>query len=90
MVVFTSLMKLTWTEIRSRFPNEHVVIVNPQCLPNKPTEVESGEVADHDHLLDNLLNRCDLTTYERFAIRYTGDLGALIGQRGMIRVIEHD
>ena len=83
-------MKLSWKEIRNKFPNEHVAIVNTESPPNQPTEVQSGEVADHDHVLDNLLNRCDLSTYERFAIRYTGDLGSLIGQRGMIRITEHD
>ncbi len=80
----------TWSEIQKQYPNEHVVIVNPKCPPEFPAKVEGGEVLDHDSELDRLLTRCDFSEYERCAILYTGDLGARIGERGMIRVIEED
>ena len=80
----------TWREIVSEFPNEHVVIANPQCPSDNPTQLESGEVVDHDVDLDNLLHRCDLSVYDSYAVLYTGDLGEALGERGMIRVIEHD
>lgn len=80
----------TWEEIIKAYPNEHVVIVNPKCPPDFPAKVEAGDVLDHDPELDPLLARCDLSQYERFATLYTGDLGARIGERGMIRIVEDD
>ena len=80
----------TWQQIKTQYPNEHVVIINPKCPADYPAKVEGGDVVDHDPELDNLLNRCDLSKYDRCAIKYTGDLGARIGERGMVRIIEHD
>lgn len=79
----------TWQEIKKRFPDEHVLIVNPKCPAGCPTELEEGEVVDHDSELDSLLHRSNLSAYESYALLYTGDLGEAIGERGMIRVIEH-
>lgn len=80
----------TWQEIQTQYPNEHVVIANPQCPSDFPAKVEAGDVVDHDPDLEHLLTRCDLSQYERCATLYTGDLGALIGERGMIRVVADD
>lgn len=80
----------TWEEIVRAYPNEHVVIVNPRCPSDFPAKVEAGDVLDHDQDLDHLLNRCDLSSYDSFALKYTGDLGELIGERGMVRIIEDD
>jgi len=80
----------TWEEIKSCYPNEHVVIANPQCPAEYPAKIEAGEVIDHDPELDDLLSRCDRTQYDNLAILYTGDLGERIGERGMIRIIEND
>ncbi|GEM_PF-6632242 len=71
----------TWQEIKIKYPNEHVVIVKPQVLPKNPTQLESGEVIDHDPVLDTLLSRCDLSAYDSYALKYTGDLGEVIGSR---------
>lgn len=81
-------MKQTWDEIKKIYPNEHVVITNLITSPQTPAVVEAGEVVDHDPELDDLLQRCDLMPYDSCAILYTGNLGALIGERGMIRIIE--
>lgn len=83
-------MKELWEVIRSRLPNEYVVIANPEVLPNQPTMISSGEVVDHDTLLDQLLSRCQMAHLDSFAVKYTGDLGGAIGERGMVRVIEHE
>lgn len=80
----------SWGEIKKQFPNEHVVITNLRCPDDIPTQVDAGDVIDHDPDLDNLLHRCNLSPYDFCAVLYTGDLGALIGERGMVRVIEHD
>ncbi|MBI4210995.1 MAG: hypothetical protein HY540_00010 [Deltaproteobacteria bacterium] len=80
----------SWQQIQKQYPNEHVVIANPQSSEVTPAVVESGNVVDHDSDLDHLLNRCDLSKYDRCAVIYTGDLGALIGERGMIRVVGDD
>ena len=83
-------MKEAWKEITSKYPNEHVVIADPLFSPDNFTTIEEGEVIDHDPELDTLLNRCDLSKYDSCAVTYTGNLGETIGERGMIRVIEHD
>lgn len=83
-------MRQQWQEILTQFPNEHVVVTNPSTIPDHPTELESGEVVDHDPVLDHLLDRCNLSQFDHYAVKYTGDLGQAIGERGMIRVIEHD
>lgn len=80
----------TWQEIKEQFPKEHVVIVNLKFPPNDLSQLEGGEVVDHDLELDNLLDRCDLSKYDSCAVTYTGDLGEIIGERGMVRVIEDD
>lgn len=73
-----------------RYPDEHILIANPECPPDTPGNIVTGEVLDHDPLLDALLDRCNLPAVDTYAIKYTGDLGKAIGQRGMVRVIEHD
>jgi hypothetical protein len=80
----------TWEDIKKQYPNEHVVIANPQCPIEYPAKIEAGDVVDHDPELENLLSRCDRSRYDSCAIMYTGDLGELIGERGMVRIIEHD
>ena len=80
----------TWQEIKDLYPKEHVVIANPKFPQNDLSQLEGGEVIDHDPELDDLLNRCDLSKYDSCAVTYTGDLGEVIGERGMIRVIEDD
>lgn len=83
-------MRQPWDRIKAQYPEQYVVLVNPQTLANNPVELESGEVVAHNSELDELLNDCNLSQYPHYAIRYTGDLGSAIGERGMIRVIEHD
>jgi hypothetical protein len=83
-------MKEAWKDIASKYPNEHVVIADPSFSPGGFATIEEGEVVDHDPELDALLNRCDLSQYDSCAVTYTGDLGKIIGERGMVRVIEHD
>jgi hypothetical protein len=84
------LMRRTWKDILSEYPNEHVVIAAPSFSSDSPATIEEGEVIDHDPELDILLNRCDLSKYDSCAVTYTGNLGEIIGERGMVRVIEHD
>ncbi len=83
-------MRHTWKDILSKYPNEHVVIAEPSFSPNDISKIEEGDVIDHDPVLDDLLGRCNLSHYESYALKYTGDLGKAIGQRGMLRIIEHD
>lgn len=81
-------MTLSWTHIKASYPNEYVVLIHPQTLEDSPLDLQSGEVAAHGPALDEVLNQCDLTSFDSYAIRYTGDLGMAIGERGMLRVIE--
>ena len=83
-------MRQTWKDILTEYPNEHVVIAKPSFSTNDLSRIEEGEVVDHDLVLDDLLSRCNLSQYESYALKYTGDLGKAIGQRGMLRIIEHD
>jgi len=83
-------MKQSWREIQAQYPNEHVVLINLELQKDSPALVKAGEVADHDPELDTVLDRCDLSAYKKYAVKYTGDLGMAIGQRGMVRIIEHD
>lgn len=83
-------MSQSWNQIKSQFPEEYVVLANPQATTENPVELESGEVIAHNAELDVLLNDCDLSQLLHYAIRYTGDQGRAIGERGMIRVIEHN
>ena len=80
----------SWNEIKKCYPNEHVAITNPQYPLNNLSQLNGGDVLDHDVELDDLLRRCNLSEYESYALLYTGDLGKAIGERGMLRVIEHD
>lgn len=80
----------TWQEIKASYPNEHVALGDPQFPLTDLSQLEGGDVIDHDPSLDALLNRCNLSKYDKCAVLYTGDLGAAIGDRGMIRVIEND
>jgi len=77
----------TWEEIQASYPDEHVVVNNPVARPETPAVLEAGEVVDHDSDLDDLLRRCNLSQYDFCAVLYTGDVGRLIGERGMIRVV---
>jgi hypothetical protein len=89
-IVYKGSVKQTWEEIQKQYPDEHVVIASPVTSPETPAVVEAGEVIDHDRDKMSLLERCDLTRYDTYALEYTGDLGELIGERGMIRVVEYD
>lgn len=83
-------MKLSWSDIQNKFPNEHIVVVNPECPENYPANLQAGEVLDHDPNLDALLDRLEVSAYDSFAVKYTGDLGRAIGERGMVRIIDND
>lgn len=80
----------TWEEIVKAYPDEHVALGNPKFPLTDLSKLEGGEVIDHDPDLDALLARCDLSKYNSSAVLYTGDLGARIGERGMVRIIEND
>lgn len=80
----------TWEEIKKKFPDEHVAIGDPRFPLTDLSQLSGGDVIDHDSSLDSLLKRCNFSNFEKFAILYTGDLGAAIGDRGMVRVIEND
>lgn len=81
-------MSLSWIIIKASYPDEYVVLAHPQSPQGSPLELQSGEVVAHGPVLDDVLNHCDLTSFDSYAIRYTGDLGMAIGERGMLRVIE--
>ncbi len=87
---YIASMRQLWRDIQTNFSNEHVIIVNPETMSDQPSQLAAGEVIDHDPLLDPLLDRCNLAQFDSYAIKYTGDLGRAIGERGMVRVIEHD
>lgn len=87
-MVYKTLMAQSWKDIREQYPNEHVVIASPHTSPETPAVIETGEVVDHDPDLDHLLHRCNLSIYENCAVKFTGDLGKLIGERGMIRIFD--
>jgi hypothetical protein len=83
-------MNQTWNHIQAQYPEQYVVLANPETAGEDSMVLASGEVVAHHAELDVLLDECDLAQYPHYAIRYTGDLGRAIGERGMIRVIEHD
>lgn len=77
----------TWKEIQASYPDEHVVVVNIVADPETPAVLEAGEVIAHDTDLDSLFKRCDLSQYDFCAIKYTGDIGKLIGECGMMHFV---
>lgn len=82
-------MNQSWNDIKAHYPNEYVVLANPETTSNAPVDLLAGEVIAHGPVLDDILNQHDLSSITNYAIRYTGNLGNAIGERGMLRVIEH-
>lgn len=77
------------SDIKAHYPNEYVVLINPKTAINTPVELLAGEAVAHGPVLDDVLAQQDLSSISNYAIRYTGNLGNAIGERGMLRVIEY-
>jgi hypothetical protein len=69
--------RLTWDEIKSRYPDEWVVLVEYTHDDNE--DIHAGVVYDHGPQRDQVYDRCQQVP-SPFAVRYTGEIrGGLIG-----------
>ncbi|MBI4861154.1 MAG: hypothetical protein HY815_12985 [Candidatus Riflebacteria bacterium] len=69
--------KLTWDEIKKRFPDEWVVLVDSSFNENE--DLTEGTVFAHGSNRDTIYDQCRRAP-SPFAVRFTGQLrGGLIG-----------